>query len=64
MSLEHEDAMQEMRDGKCVWNTNYIKEFRVVFNTECENHIFPMKCDIENFKYCPFCGGRIEVENG
>ena len=66
MSLEHEDAMQEMRDGKCVWkitgNLDLMhSSFRIKHETQCDNNIFSMKCDFKKFNFCPFCGREIEV---
>lgn len=62
MSLEHEDAVGEMRDGKCEWTSE----------DDCDNHgndrmrhccgISYLHYDeFKYFKYCPYCGREIEV---
>ncbi len=60
MSLEHEDAMQEMRDGKCKW--------RLLIGMHLADDRWLSSCGFYNDielpdlkKTCPSCGREIEV---
>ena len=49
----------KMKEKKCIWQYNVHYE---IYDTDCEE-IFPIvESDIEEeFKYCPFCGKKIEI---
>lgn len=57
------EALSEKRKGeKCIW----IKyDYRTICPKECggENPYWRIPENMENLKYCPYCGREIEVEN-
>lgn len=56
-------AIDIVKEHKCIWKGTYnSSEESTYYTLSCGNEYFDdyMGEDVECFKYCPYCGGKIE----
>ena len=58
-----DEAINIVKEHKCTWKGVYTyHQESTCYTLSCGNEYFDnyMGEDVDNFKYCPYCGGEIE----
>ena len=45
----------------CIWESE--KDVPKYYKTQCDNVFYVETHNVDNFKYCPFCGRKLKVSN-